>query len=95
MAVPKLAPRPGGVVASIVHKPPAVLMHSDVEWTALYPNIERLYVRERRKLRYVMQYMESEHSFKATYETAHFAPYCPNIFTISAADEMLLLGPID
>jgi hypothetical protein len=42
------------------------MTHRDVEWAALYSDIERLYVRERRKLRYVMQYMESEHGFKAT-----------------------------
>jgi len=66
MAVPKLIPRPGGVIVSIAPKPQVVMTHSDVEWAALYPDIERLYVRERRKLRYVMQYMESEHSFKAT-----------------------------
>lgn len=32
----------------------------------MYPEIERLYVQEHRKLRYVMQYMAQEHSFKAT-----------------------------
>ncbi|KAL1893966.1 hypothetical protein Sste5346_006107 [Sporothrix stenoceras] len=42
------------------------LTHSDAEWTAAYPEIERLYVRERRKLRHVMQYMEREHNFSAT-----------------------------
>jgi hypothetical protein len=61
-----LAPRPGGLVALIAPKPKPALVHSDVEWAALYPEIERLYVRERRKLRYVMRYMESEHGFKAT-----------------------------
>jgi hypothetical protein len=54
------------VIASVAPKPQAVLTHSDVEWAALYPDIELLYVRERRKLRYVMQYMESDHGFKAT-----------------------------
>lgn len=62
----KLAPWPGGVVASIAPRPQPLLTHSDVEWAALYPEIQRLYVRERRKLRYVMQCMESEHGFKAT-----------------------------
>jgi hypothetical protein len=66
MTIFKLAPRPGGVVASIAPKSQAVRTHSDVEWAAQYPDIERLYIRERRKLRYVMQYMEREHSFKAT-----------------------------
>jgi hypothetical protein len=64
--IPILASRPSWPVASIAPKPKLVLTHSDPEWAALYPEMERLYVRERRKLRYVMQYMESEHSFKAT-----------------------------
>lgn len=42
------------------------LTHSDAEWTAAYPEIERLYVHERRKLRHVMQYMEQEHNYSAT-----------------------------
>lgn len=36
------------------------------DWATLYPEIERLYVRERRKLRYIVQYMEKQHGFKAT-----------------------------
>ncbi|CAM1504944.1 Fc.00g025350.m01.CDS01 [Cosmosporella sp. VM-42] len=63
--VPRLAPQPISV-SSVAPKPRLVLEHSDAEWTALYPTIERLYVRERRKLRYVMQYLESEHGFRAT-----------------------------
>ena len=66
ITIPILAPRPSRVVASIAPKPQSVLTHSDSEWATLYPEIERLYVREHRKLRYVMQYMESEHDFKAT-----------------------------
>lgn len=31
------------------------------------PEIEQLYVQERRKLRYVMQHMERKYGFKATY----------------------------
>jgi hypothetical protein len=66
ITIPILAPKPSWPVASIAPKPQPVLTHSDSEWAALYPEMERLYVRERRKLRYVMQYMESEHGFKAT-----------------------------
>lgn len=43
-----------------------MVMHTDAEWAALYPDIERLYFRERRKLRHVMMYMEHKHGFKAT-----------------------------
>lgn len=66
ITIPILAPRPSWPVAFIAQKLQPVMTHSDSEWVALYPEIERLYVRERRKLRYVMQYMESEHGFKAT-----------------------------
>lgn len=66
--MPMLAPQPGGLVASIAPKPQpkSTLTHSDLEWEAWSPEIERLYVRERRKLRYVMRYTESEHGFNAT-----------------------------
>jgi hypothetical protein len=40
---------------------------TEQDWTALYSVIQRLYIRERRKLRYVMRYMEDEHGLKATY----------------------------
>ena len=36
------------------------------EWAAMYPEIERLYVLERRKLRHVVQVMKQKHGFKAT-----------------------------
>ncbi|KAB5577480.1 hypothetical protein GE09DRAFT_1183367 [Coniochaeta sp. 2T2.1] len=66
MGAPLLAPRlPARPIVS-VPLPEPVTAHSDSEWRALYPEIERLYVRERRKLRYVMQYMEREYGFKAT-----------------------------
>jgi hypothetical protein len=64
MKIPILAPRPHHPVA--VHDSEPVSSHIESEWTAVYPEIERLYVLQRRKLRYVMQYMESEHGFKAT-----------------------------
>ncbi|CAK7200206.1 hypothetical protein SEUCBS139899_002897 [Sporothrix eucalyptigena] len=71
---PLLAPRPAGgrsvpspaVSLLALSSDPNCLTHNDAEWTAAYPEIERLYVRERRKLRHVMQYMESKHNFKAT-----------------------------
>jgi hypothetical protein len=43
--------------------------HSDSEWVAMYPQIERLYVLERRKLRDVMATLEREYGFKATYDS--------------------------
>lgn len=41
-------------------------MPTKSDWATLRSEIERLYVHERRRLRYVMQYMESKYSFKAT-----------------------------
>ncbi|KAK5460831.1 hypothetical protein LTS15_002894 [Exophiala xenobiotica] len=46
--------------------PAPQLVPTQSQWAAMYSEIERLYVRERRKLRYIMQYMEMEHGFKAT-----------------------------
>ncbi|CAK7233492.1 hypothetical protein SBRCBS47491_008628 [Sporothrix bragantina] len=78
VAGPVLAPRPAGLAGaataplssslslSLPLASSDCLTHSDAEWTAVYPEIERLYVRERRKLRHVMQYMENRHNFKAT-----------------------------
>ncbi|KAI1625894.1 hypothetical protein EDD37DRAFT_320814 [Exophiala viscosa] len=66
MTVPILAAWPGRPVACVATRSPPVSTHSDSEWTALYSEIERLYIRQRRKLRYVMQYMEREHDFQAT-----------------------------
>lgn len=40
--------------------------HSEDEWAAVYPLIEQLYVRERRRLRDVMTKMEEQHRFRAT-----------------------------
>ena len=36
------------------------------DWAVLYDDIERLYVRERRKLRYVMRFVEAKYHLKAT-----------------------------
>jgi hypothetical protein len=40
--------------------------HSEDEWAAVYPLIEHMYVRERRRLRDVMTRMEEQHGFRAT-----------------------------
>ena len=39
---------------------------TDREWADLRPEIERLYVAERHKLRHVMQHVESKYGFTAT-----------------------------
>ncbi|KIL96649.1 hypothetical protein FAVG1_01393 [Fusarium avenaceum] len=48
------------------NKPTLSIRHSEEEWEVVRPVIERLYTRERRKLRYVMETMEEKHNFKAT-----------------------------
>lgn len=40
--------------------------HGETEWTAVYPIIERLYMKDRRKLRHIMQIMEEKYNFKAS-----------------------------
>ena len=70
--LPILAPRPASttptnaarVTASL--RPALTERHTEAEWAAMYPYIQRLYVQEHRKLRYVMQHMEEEYGFKAT-----------------------------
>ena len=59
-----LVPRPSEPSSAKAVKPPHV--PTQEEWVARYRTIERLYVQERRRLRFVMSYMESEHGFKAT-----------------------------
>ncbi|KAI8630636.1 hypothetical protein F5Y19DRAFT_483964 [Xylariaceae sp. FL1651] len=67
MTLPVLAPRPEAKSATLsTPRPPSALIHTDSEWLAIYPEIERMYVRERRKLRYIMHFIEREHNFKAT-----------------------------
>lgn len=66
MTAPLLAPRPGWSGTHVTPRPQLVLTHCESEWAALRPQIERMYIQERRKLRYLMQKMESEHGFKAT-----------------------------
>ncbi|RMZ86473.1 hypothetical protein DV736_g6301, partial [Chaetothyriales sp. CBS 134916] len=64
MTLPLLVPRPRRPIAPVVPAPQLVPTHK--EWAALYSEIEQLYVRKRRKLRYIKQYMERKHGLKAT-----------------------------
>ncbi|KAF4957174.1 hypothetical protein FGADI_3239 [Fusarium gaditjirri] len=48
------------------NKPSLSVHHGEAEWTAVYPIIERLYMKDRRKLRHIMQIMEEKHNFKAS-----------------------------
>lgn len=57
-------------------KPTLSIRHSEEEWEVVRPVIERLYVRERRKLRYVMEIMKEKHNFKATYDGMTLWTYC-------------------
>ena len=41
-------------------------MPTQEDWANNHAEIERLYVRDRRKLRFIMRHMEREHGFKAT-----------------------------
>lgn len=72
LGVPALAPRPVATAsnnaARVAANQRSVLAerHTAAEWTAMYPHIRRMYVQERRKLRYLMQHMEEKHGFKAT-----------------------------
>jgi len=59
-----LVPRSTRHVAPAPPEPKALPTHD--EWAAMYPEIERLYIRERRKLRHVVQVMQQKHGFKAT-----------------------------
>jgi hypothetical protein len=64
-----LAMRP--LVCSTAHLPTS--SHSEPwgvpnagDWATMYDDIERLYIRERRKLRYVMRFVETKYHLKAT-----------------------------
>ena len=52
-------------LATAVRKPKPK-PHTEAEWAAVYPHIQRLYMHERRKLRYVMAHMKEKYSFQAT-----------------------------
>ncbi|KAK3386132.1 hypothetical protein B0H63DRAFT_544732 [Podospora didyma] len=71
MKLPGLAPRPRcfSVIASGDHQPPEVPTHTKSAWAAMRPEIERLYIVERQRLRYLMRYMEKEHGFRASVHT--------------------------
>ncbi|KAK3046156.1 hypothetical protein LTR09_012340 [Extremus antarcticus] len=64
MTLPRLVSRTSGPAVAIVPEPQRLPTPDD--WAARYFEIERLYVYERRKLRFIMQYMAREHNFKAT-----------------------------
>ncbi|SPJ71848.1 uncharacterized protein FTOL_01576 [Fusarium torulosum] len=61
-----LAAKPAPKSTPPLKKPSLSIHHSEEEWEAVRPIIERLYARERRRLRYVMEIMEEKHNFKAT-----------------------------
>jgi hypothetical protein len=58
--------RPGFASAAAEAAPSCVAkQHTEAEWAAVYPHLERLYLREGRKLRHVRALMEEKHQFKA------------------------------
>lgn len=58
--------RPGPASAVAEATPSCVAkQHTEAEWAAVYPHIERLYLREGRKLRHVRAIMEEKYQFKA------------------------------
>jgi hypothetical protein len=61
-----LARKPDDGRETATTKPCLSKQHSEPEWAAAYPHIQRLYVQKRRKLRYVMEYMEEKYNFQAT-----------------------------
>ncbi|KAF2641857.1 hypothetical protein P280DRAFT_479121 [Massarina eburnea CBS 473.64] len=64
MALPILVPRPGRLDLSPAKEPQRVLTQD--EWAAMYSELERLYVRERRRLRYIVLHMAKTYGLKAT-----------------------------
>ena len=63
--LPVLAPHPTGGSVGTPRKT-STGQRTEEEWAVVYPHIERMYVRERRKLRYVMNKMEEHYNFHAT-----------------------------
>ena len=57
--------RPGFASATEAAPSCVAKQHTEAEWAAVYPHIERLYLREGRKLRHVRAIMEEKHQFKA------------------------------
>ncbi|KAM7185854.1 hypothetical protein V8F20_011625 [Naviculisporaceae sp. PSN 640] len=70
MSLPVLAPALHSPISSANSGtqpcPQSAMTHTRAEWEAMYPEIERLYVRERWKLQAIMKFMESRYGFKAT-----------------------------
>ena len=64
MTFPMLLPRPSRHVTPYPRVP--LLLPTQEAWSAVHAEIERLYIHERRKLQYIMQYMKKEHGFNAT-----------------------------
>ena len=64
MTFPMLLPQPSMHVTP--HPRIPLLQPTQEAWSAVHTEIERLYIRERRKLQYVIQYMKKEHGFNAT-----------------------------
>jgi hypothetical protein len=63
---PLLAAKPPSDPPSLQYKSILSMQHGETEWKAVYPILERLYMKDRRKLRHIMQIMEEKHNFKAS-----------------------------
>ena len=63
--LPMLAPRLPGTVPAVADRAMS-REHSEGEWVAMRALIERLYIRENRKLVEVMATLETKHGFAAT-----------------------------
>lgn len=70
--LPTLAPRPvatssnNAATVAASQRSALVERHTEAEWATMYPHIQRMYIQERRKLRYVMGHMEEKYGFRAT-----------------------------
>lgn len=63
MGLPYLVPR---AEESVATTPQLCKIATHEQWIDLRPTIERLYLREKRKLRYVRQHMEEVYGLRAT-----------------------------
>ena len=50
-----------------VDSPVVLKQHTEMEWLAVKPHVERLYMQEHRPLSTVMREMEIKHRFRARY----------------------------
>jgi hypothetical protein len=64
--LPALAPRALGQHINVEPQPQPV-EHPEHEWEAKKKIIWKLYIKENRKLSYVMSFLSHKHSFHATY----------------------------